>query len=149
MVTHGAQVREAAQYAQAEAFIREKEGEMDARIAVRGNNLSGGQKQRIMIARALAAKPKILILDDASSALDYKTDARLRKDLGKHFRNTTTINIAQRISSIQGADHILVLEDGRCIGYGTHGELLQNCAAYQMIYELQMGQREEASGDER
>ena len=145
----GAQVREAAQYAQAEAFIREKEGEMDARIAVRGNNLSGGQKQRIMIARALAAKPKILILDDASSALDYKTDARLRKELGKHFRNTTTINIAQRISSIQGADHILVLEDGRCIGYGTHGELLQNCAAYQMIYELQMGQREEASGDER
>lgn len=145
----GAQVREAAQYAQAEAFIREKEGEMDARIAVRGNNLSGGQKQRIMIARALAAKPKILILDDASSALDYKTDAKLRKELGKHFRNTTTINIAQRISSIQGADHILVLEDGRCIGYGTHGELLQNCAAYQMIYELQMGQREEASGDER
>ena len=145
----GAQVSEAAQYAQAEAFIREKEGEMDARIAVRGNNLSGGQKQRIMIARALAAKPKILILDDASSALDYKTDAKLRKELGKHFRNTTTINIAQRISSIQGADHILVLEDGRCIGYGTHGELLQNCAAYQMIYELQMGQREEASGDER
>ena len=143
------QIREAAGYAQAEAFIREKEGDMDARIAVRGNNLSGGQKQRIMIARSLAAKPEILILDDASSALDYKTDAKLRKELGKHFRNTTTINIAQRISSIQGADHILVLEDGRCIGYGTHGELLQSCPAYQMIYELQMGQREEASGDER
>lgn len=107
------------------------------------------QKQRIMIARSLAAKPEILILDDASSALDYKTDAKLRKELGKHFRNTTTINIAQRISSIQGADHILVLEDGRCIGYGTHGEILQSCPAYQMIYELQMGQREEASGDER
>lgn len=143
------QIREAAGYAQAEAFIREKEGDMDARIAVRGNNLSGGQKQRIMIARSLAAKPEILILDDASSALDYRTDAKLRKELGQHFRNTTTINIAQRISSIQGADHILVLEDGRCIGYGTHGELLQSCAAYQMIYELQMGQREEASGDER
>jgi ATP-binding cassette subfamily B protein len=138
----GAQVREAAQYAQAEAFIREKEGEMDARIAVRGNNLSGGQKQRIMIARALAAKPKILILDDASSALDYKTDAKLRKELGKHFRNTTTINIAQRVSSIQGADHILVLEDGGCIGYGTHTELLEQCAEYRLIYELQMGQKE-------
>lgn len=139
------QIREAAGYAQAEAFIRAKEGDMDARIAVRGNNLSGGQKQRIMIARALAAKPQILILDDASSALDYKTDAKLRKELGKHFRDTTTINIAQRISSIQGADHILVLEEGRCIGYGTHGELLQNCPAYQMIYELQMGQQ----GDEQ
>ncbi len=138
----GAQVREAAQYAQAEAFIREKEGEMDARIAVRGNNLSGGQKQRIMIARALAAKPKILILDDASSALDYKTDAKLRKELGAHFRNTTTINIAQRVSSIQGADHILVLEDGGCIGYGTHTELLEQCAEYRLIYELQMGQKE-------
>lgn len=138
----GAQVREAAQYAQAEAFIREKEGEMDARIAVRGNNLSGGQKQRIMIARALAAKPKILILDDASSALDYKTDAKLRKELGTHFRNTTTISIAQRVSSIQGADHILVLEDGGCIGYGTHTELLEQCAEYRLIYELQMGQKE-------
>ena len=138
----GAQVREAAQYAQAEAFIREKEGEMDARIAVRGNNLSGGQKQRIMIARALAAKPEILILDDASSALDYKTDAKLRKELGAYFRNTTTINIAQRVSSIQGADHILVLEDGGCIGYGTHTELLEQCAEYRLIYELQMGQKE-------
>ncbi len=137
-----AQVREAAQYAQAEAFIREKEGEMDARIAVRGNNLSGGQKQRIMIARALAAKPQILILDDASSALDYKTDAKLRKELGAHFRNTTTINIAQRVSSIQGADHILVLEDGGCIGCGTHTELLEQCSEYRLIYELQMGQKE-------
>ena len=138
----GAQVREAARYAQAEAFIREKEGEMDARIAVRGNNLSGGQKQRIMIARALAAKPRILILDDASSALDYKTDAKLRKELGAHFRNTTAINIAQRVSTIQGADHILVLEDGGCIGYGTHTELLEQCAEYRLIYELQMGQKE-------
>ncbi|MDE6882013.1 MAG: ABC transporter ATP-binding protein/permease [Lachnospiraceae bacterium] len=137
-----AQVREAAQCAQAEAFIREKEGEMDARIAVRGNNLSGGQKQRIMIARALAAKPQILILDDASSALDYKTDAKLRKELGVHFRNTTTINIAQRVSSIQGADHILVLEDGGCIGCGTHTELLEQCSEYRLIYELQMGQKE-------
>ena len=113
------QITEAAGHAQAESFIREKEGRMDAKVAVRGNNLSGGQKQRIMIARALAAKPRILILDDASSALDYKTDARLRKELHAHFAQTATITIAQRISSIQGADHILVLEDGKSIGYGT------------------------------
>jgi len=140
------QIREAAESAQAEKFIREKEGRMDARVAVRGNNLSGGQKQRIMIARALAAKPGILILDDASSALDYKTDAQLRKELHTHFKDTTTITIAQRISSIRGADHILVLEDGRCIGYGTHGELLENCREYQLIYELQMGADGQAAG---
>lgn len=134
------QIGEAALHAQAEQFIREKEGNMDARVAVRGNNLSGGQKQRIMIARALAAKPRILVLDDASSALDYKTDARLRKELHTHFRDTTTITIAQRISSIQGADHILVLEDGKCIGYGSHRELLESCREYQLIYELQMGE---------
>lgn len=134
------QIGEAALHAQAEGFIREKEGNMDARVAVRGNNLSGGQKQRIMIARALAAKPPILVLDDASSALDYKTDAQLRKELHTHFRDTTTITIAQRISSIQGADHILVLEDGKCIGYGSHRDLLENCREYQLIYELQMGE---------
>lgn len=139
----GEQIGEAAGYAQAQQFIREKEG-MDARVAVRGNNLSGGQKQRIMIARALAGGPRILILDDASSALDYKTDAELRKALHTHFKDTTTITIAQRISSIQGADHILVLEDGRCIGYGTHEELLESCGEYQMIYELQMGADGEA-----
>ena len=133
------QITEAAGYAQAESFIKEKEGRMDARVAVRGNNLSGGQKQRIMIARALAAKPRILILDDASSALDYKTDAQLRRALHTHFDQTTTITIAQRISSIQGADHILVLEDGKCIGYGTHQELLELCREYRLIYELQMG----------
>lgn len=134
------QIGEAALHAQAKEFIREKEGNMDARVAVRGNNLSGGQKQRIMIARALAAKPQILVLDDASSALDYKTDAQLRQELHTHFRDTTTITIAQRISSIQGADHILVLEDGKCIGYGSHRELLENCREYQLIYELQMGE---------
>ncbi len=134
------QITEAAGHAQAESFIREKEGRMDAKVAVRGNNLSGGQKQRIMIARALAAKPRILILDDASSALDYKTDARLRKELHAHFAQTATITIAQRISSIQGADHILGLEDGKSIGYGTHQELLKLCSEYRVIYELQMGE---------
>lgn len=139
------QITEAAGYAQAEKFIREKEGRMDASVAVRGNNLSGGQKQRIMIARALAAKPRILVLDDASSALDYKTDAELRKELHTHFGTTTTITIAQRISSIQGADHILVLEDGNCIGYGTHRELLGSCQEYRLIYELQMGAGKEVA----
>ncbi len=134
------QITEAAGHAQAESFIKEKKGRMDAKVAVRGNNLSGGQKQRIMIARALAAKPRILILDDASSALDYKTDARLRKELHAHFAQTATITIAQRISSIQGADHILVLEDGKSIGYGTHQELLKLCSEYRVIYELQMGE---------
>ena len=134
------QITEAAGHAQAESFIKEKEGRMDAKVAVRGNNLSGGQKQRIMIAMALAAKPRILILDDASSALDYKTDARLRKELHAHFAQTATITIAQRISSIQGADHILVLEDGKSIGYGTHQELLKLCSEYRVIYELQMGE---------
>ena len=133
------EITRAAGHAQAEAFIREKEGRMDAKVAVRGNNLSGGQKQRIMIARALAAKPRILILDDASSALDYRTDAKLRKELHTHFKDTTRITIAQRISAIQGADHILVLEDGKSIGYGTHQELLANCQEYRLIYELQMG----------
>ncbi|MGN1180126.1 MAG: ABC transporter ATP-binding protein [Suilimivivens sp.] len=132
-------IARAAGYAQASEFIREKRGDMDADVAVRGNNLSGGQKQRIMIARALAAKPKILILDDASSALDYQTDASLRKALGEHFAETTTIMVAQRISSIKGADHIMVLEDGNCIGYGTHSELLADCEAYRQIYRLQTG----------
>ena len=139
-------IMEAASHAQAEKFIREKEGNMDAKVSVRGNNLSGGQKQRIMIARALAAKPRILVLDDASSALDYKTDAKLRKKLHRHYQDTTTITIAQRISSIQGADHILVLEDGKCIGYGTHKELLESCQEYGLIYELQMGQKDFREG---
>lgn len=131
---------EAAALAQAEGFIRQKEGGKDAKVTVRGGNLSGGQKQRIMIARAMAARPRILILDDASSALDYKTDAVLRRELRTHFRDTTIVTIAQRISTIQGADHILVLEDGKEIGYGTHSELLEKCREYRMIYELQMGE---------
>ncbi len=123
----------------AQEFIKGKKGEMGADVAVRGNNLSGGQKQRIMIARALAAKPEILILDDASSALDYRTDALFRKALRENFEDTTIVMIAQRISSLKGADHILVMEEGKCIGYGTHRELLEGCGQYRQIYELQMG----------
>ena len=108
-------------------------------LDIKGANLSGGQKQRILIARALAAHPDFLVLDDSSSALDYRTDSRLRRQLKEHFRDTTTIMIAQRISSVMHADHILVLEDGEMIGYGTHEELMESCEIYQEISRSQTG----------
>jgi len=108
-------------------------------IATGGTNISGGQKQRLLLSRALSDKPEILILDDSSSALDYKTDANLRRELELHYENSTTIMIAQRISSIMNMDYILVLEDGEIIGYGTHDELLQTCDVYKEIYQSQMG----------
>ncbi|HIS31335.1 MAG TPA: ABC transporter ATP-binding protein [Candidatus Limivivens intestinipullorum] len=132
--------------AQAEPFIRELAEGMDYRLAIRGSNLSGGQKQRVLISRALAAKPEILILDDSSSALDYQTDARLRQALAKNFQGTTTIIVAQRASSIRHADHILMLENGREIGYGTHRELMASCEPYRKISISQMGgENDEAS----
>ena len=103
------------------------------------NALSGGQKQRLLISRALAAHPEILILDDSSSALDYKTDAALRKAIFDHHQNSTTIMVAQRVSSVQAMTNILVMDDGRCIGYGDHAHLLETCPAYREIYETQMG----------
>lgn len=106
---------------------------------VRGANLSGGQRQRVLIARALAAAPEILILDDSSSALDYKTDAALRKAIREHHGDTTTIIVAQRISSIMSLDDIIVLEEGRIIGHGTHEELMESCPMYQEIHRIQMG----------
>ncbi|MCI8959858.1 MAG: ABC transporter ATP-binding protein [Lachnospiraceae bacterium] len=132
------QVMDAAAYAQAKEFVEEKGG-LKEKLDIRGANLSGGQKQRILIARALAAHPAILVLDDSSSALDYHTDARLRAALGEHFRDTTCILIAQRISAIMEADHILVLEEGRMTGYGTHQELIRSCGLYQEIAKSQMG----------
>ncbi len=125
--------------AQASSFIQELEGGLDYRLAIRGSNLSGGQKQRVLLSRALALPPEILILDDSSSALDYQTDARLRKALAEHFQGTTTIIVAQRASSIRHADHILMLENGREIGYGTHEELLATCEPYRQICISQMG----------
>lgn len=108
-------------------------------LTSKGTNVSGGQKQRILLARAFAANPEILILDDSSSALDYKTDARLRGEIRKHYQNTTTVIVAQRVSSIKHADHILVLEEGRVIGSGTHAELMKTCETYQEISKTQMG----------
>ena len=126
--------------AQAEEFIAAREEGLQAPVAVRGNNLSGGQKQRLLIARALAARPEILLLDDSSSALDYRTDAMLRRALHGRYGNTTMILIAQRISSIRNCTHILVLSDGKTIGYGTHDELMRTCKEYRVIAQSQMGE---------
>ena len=129
----------AARFAQAD-FIETKEGGLSHMLTAKGSNLSGGQKQRLLIARALAGKPEILVLDDCSSALDYKTDKALRSALRQNFRDTTTIIVAQRISSILHADHILVLDSGRVIGAGTHETLLETCPDYREIYDVQMGE---------
>lgn len=129
----------ALQTAQAD-FIREKEGGLAYEIAARGHDISGGQKQRLLLARALAAKPPILLLDDSSSALDFKTDACLRSALAEHFAAATKIIVAQRISSIKHADQILVLQDGRVIGQGSHSQLMKSCAYYREAAAIQMGE---------
>lgn len=134
------QVKKASVYAQASDFIENIEGNYEARLDIRGANLSGGQKQRILIARALAGRPEILILDDSSSALDYRTDSNLRKEIRDNFKDTTTIIVAQRVSSIMNSDHIIVLEDGEIIGYGTHEELSNTCEVYKEISQSQMSE---------
>ena len=131
------QVKDATLDAQAASFINEYEQKLDFKLAIKGSNLSGGQKQRLLIARALAGNPEILILDDSSSALDYKTDSMLRKAIRENYKNTTSIIIAQRISSVMQLDKILVLEDGQIAGYGNHEELLETCDVYQEIYQSQ------------
>ena len=130
-------VQAAANCAQAD-FIAEKEGGMEAEVLMRGNNLSGGQKQRLLIARALAADPEILVLDDASSALDYQTDSKLRKALREHYRSTTTVLVTQRVSSLRHADLILVMSDGCVIGAGNHRQLMDSCEEYRLIARTQM-----------
>ncbi len=134
------EIRAAAADARASEFIEAYEDGYEHRAVIHGANLSGGQRQRTLIARALAADPEILVLDDSSSALDYKTDAALRKAIREHHGDATTIIIAQRISSILSLDHIIVLDEGRMIGYGTHEELLNTCPMYQDIYKTQMGE---------
>lgn len=131
------EINEAITYSKADEFVTD----LQSSLTIKGANLSGGQKQRILIARALAAKPEILLLDDSSSALDYKTDALLRDQLRKHFAETTKIIIAQRISSIMHAEHILVMDDGKMIDYGTHEQLLTRCSIYQDISKSQMGEQ--------
>lgn len=132
-------VYRAAEIAQADGFIRTLGEGYSHRLSSKGTNLSGGQRQRILIARALAAHPEILILDDSSSALDYKTDSNLRKALRSELTDSTVITVAQRVSSIKDCDLILVLEDGEIIGSGTHEELIENCVPYKEISDSQMG----------
>ena len=133
------QVNRAIVLAQAKKMIDELPEGTGYRLTARGTNISGGQKQRMLIARAVAAEPEILILDDSSSALDYKTDASLRKALHSSLPDTTTVIIAQRISSIMNADLILVLDEGRIIGRGRHSELMESCPEYKLIADTQMG----------
>ena len=136
------EIYQAAEIAQAADFIEEKEDGYDSTIAQGGSNVSGGQKQRLAIARAIAKEPQIFIFDDSFSALDLKTDAALRKALAEKVQNRTTIIVAQRISTILHAEQILVLDDGKIVGKGTHEELLKNCAVYQQIAKSQLSARE-------
>lgn len=134
------QIQEALLYARASEFVENRSDKAGEALNIKGANLSGGQKQRVLIARALAAKPEILILDDSSSALDYRTDAQLRRGIREHFQGTTLVIVAQRVSSIRNADHILVLQDGEPIGYGTHEELMKDCEVYAEISRTQTGE---------
>ena len=133
-------LRRAAKDAMAQSFIEDYGDTYDHEAAIRGANFSGGQKQRLLIARALAADPEILILDDASSALDYRTDAELRKAIREHHGKATMVVIAQRISSILAMDEIIVLHEGRMIGRGTHEELMVACPEYRDIHRTQMSE---------
>lgn len=134
------EIEKAARCAQAMDFISSLPNGLSHMLTAKGTNLSGGQKQRVLLARALAGSPEILILDDSSSALDYKTDAALRQALREEYSGITTIIIAQRISSILHAHHILVLDEGKELGYGTHSELMESCPVYREISTSQMGE---------
>ena len=135
-------IKSAAEIAQATEFIEEKDEKYDSYISQGGSNVSGGQKQRMAIARAIAKKPKILVFDDSFSALDMKTDARLRQELTEKVHGVTKIIVAQRISTILHADQILVLDDGRIVGKGTHSELMKSCDVYKEIAGSQLSQTE-------
>ena len=130
-------LEKAARDAVAAEYIESLDGGMEYMAAIKGANLSGGQKQRLLVARALAADPEILVLDDSSSALDYKTDAAMRKAIRENHGSSTLIMIAQRVTSIMGMDHIMVMDNGTCIGFGTHDELMSSCPAYREIFEMQ------------
>ena len=135
-------VKLAAQIAQSDDFIEAKPEGYKAPISQGGNNVSGGQKQRLSIARAIAKKPEIFIFDDSFSALDFKTDSKLRKALKEKTKDITTIIVAQRISTILNADQIIVLDDGNMAGIGTHKELMKNCEVYRQIAMSQLSEEE-------
>lgn len=143
-----AELEEAAQIAQATEFIEAKPEKYASHIAQGGTNVSGGQKQRLSIARAIAKHPEVFIFDDSFSALDFKTDVTLRKALKKRTKDSTVIIVAQRISTIMGAEQIIVLDDGKMAGIGTHRELLKNCEVYQQIAASQLSEAELNAGTE-
>ncbi len=136
------QIKEAVKVAQAKEFVEKMDDKYDTHLAQGGTNVSGGQKQRISIARAIARDPEIYIFDDSFSALDYKTDATLRKELKKHTKDATVLIVAQRIGTIMNADQILVLDSGKCVGKGTHKELLKTCPVYKQIALSQLSEEE-------
>ena len=139
------EVRKAAGAAQADGFISSFTGGYEMDLGQGGVNVSGGQKQRLCIARALLKKPKILILDDSTSAVDTATEAKIRESFAGELKNTTKIIIAQRISSVKEADEIMVLDDGKIVGFGKHEDLLASCEAYQEIYYSQMDKEKEGA----
>jgi ATP-binding cassette subfamily B protein len=134
------QVTHAAEIAQASGFILEMQERFDSPIAQGGANLSGGQKQRLAIARALVRKPEIYVFDDTFSALDFRTDARLRAALREETAEATVIIVAQRVNTIMDADRIIVLEDGEVVGQGTHRELIRTCEVYREIVSSQLSE---------
>lgn len=135
-------IKEAVKIAQAKEFVEKMDGDYNAHIAQGGTNVSGGQKQRLSIARAIARDPEIYIFDDTFSALDYKTDSTLRKELRMYTKDATVLIVAQRIGTIMNADKIIVLDDGKCVGIGTHKELLKNCEVYKQIALSQLSEEE-------
>ena len=136
------EIAEAAKIAQAEDFINSKLEKYESPIAQGGTNVSGGQKQRLCIARALAKKAPVYIFDDSFSALDFKTDAALRKALKKYTGDSTVLIVAQRISTIMDAEQIIVLDEGKMVGKGTHKELMQSCPTYREIASSQLNEEE-------
>ena len=139
---------EAARIAQAEEFIEGKKDRYQSPIAQGGSNVSGGQKQRLSIARAIAKHPEVFIFDDSFSALDFKTDVTLRKALRQKTKDSTVLIVAQRISTIMNAEQIIVLDEGRIAGTGTHRELLENCEVYRQIAASQLSEAELQTGKE-
>ena len=140
------EVRHAAKVAQAYDFIMEKPKQFEERIVEGAGNVSGGQKQRLSIARAIVRRPQIYIYDDSFSALDFATDARLRRELKKEVKDAIMMIVAQRVSTIMDADQIVVLDEGKVVGKGTHSELLKNCAIYREIASSQLSEEELAYG---
>ena len=135
-------VKEAINIAQAKDFVEKMEKQYDSNIARGGTNISGGQKQRLSIARAIARAPEIYIFDESFSALDYQTDAKLRQELKKYTKDSTSMIVAQRIGTIMNADKIVVLDNGECVGIGTHKELLKTCKIYKEIALSQLSEEE-------